>query len=99
MKKAMSLMLLGAIVIMATGCTGPFALTKKVHKWQTSFDSKWADEGMFLVCAILPDYVFSSLGDAVIFNSLDFWGEENPVASTDTLRGNELCLISVAEQM
>jgi len=99
MKKAISLMLIGAVIIMATGCTGPFTLTKKVHKWQTGFDSKWADEGMFLVCALLPVYFFSTLGDAFIFNTLDFWGEQNPVASTDAPRGNELCLISVAEQM
>ena len=67
------------IMILSVGCTGPFALTKKVHEWQTSPEEKWVDEAAFLGCVILPVYGISSLADAVIFNSVEFWTGENPM--------------------
>lgn len=65
--------------ILTAGCTGPFALTKKLHTWQTSFDEKWVDEVAFLGCIILPVYGLATLGDAIIFNSVEFWTGENPM--------------------
>ena len=96
MKKCMCLLVVLSVFL--TGCTGPFVLTKKLHSWQTSFDEPWVDEGVFLGCVILPVYFFSTLGDAIIFNSIEFWTGDNPVATVDAPKGNELCLRSVAEQ-
>ena len=67
------------IMILSVGCTGPFALTKKVHEWQTSPDEKWVDEAMFLGCVILPVYGIASFADAVVLNSVEFWTGENPI--------------------
>jgi hypothetical protein len=62
------------------GCYGPFNLTKKIYKWNgDAYKNKWATEGVFLGCAIFPVYFFSALGDAIIFNSIEFWGGKNPV--------------------
>jgi hypothetical protein len=55
MKKLVVALVIGCIIFGA-GCTGPFKLTKRIHDWQTSFDSKWVDELAFLGCAILPVY-------------------------------------------
>ncbi len=100
MKKAISLVLLGAIVIMATGCTGPFTLTQKLHKLQTSPESKWADEGLFLVIYFIPIIAgVTVLADMFVFNTIDFWTGENPMDSVNNQNGDELCLRSVAEQM
>jgi hypothetical protein len=81
MKKLVVALVIGCIIFGA-GCTGPFKLTKRIHDWQTSFDSKWVDELAFLGCAILPVYGLCMLGDAIIFNSIEFWGGTNPIAST-----------------
>jgi len=78
MKKFISCAMVG-VLILAAGCTGPFALTKKVHAWQTSFDDKWVDEVAFLGCVILPVYSLSALADAVILNSVEFWTGDNPM--------------------
>ncbi|MDH3346103.1 MAG: DUF3332 domain-containing protein [Kiritimatiellaceae bacterium] len=97
MKK--TLIALVTLSILLTGCTGPFVLTRKVRDWQTDFDEKWVDEVAFLGCVILPVYGLSMLGDALIFNSVEFWTGDNPMNSVDAPTGNEMCLRSVAEQM
>ena len=78
MKKLISVLLVGCILL-SVSCTGPFKLTKRVHAWQTSFENKWVDEVAFLGCVILPVYSLSTLGDAIIFNSIEFWTGDNPM--------------------
>ncbi len=78
MRKFISCLLIGCILL-GVGCTGQFRLTKKVHTWQTHFEGKWMDELAFLGCVILPVYGLSMLGDGIIFNSIQFWGGENPI--------------------
>ncbi len=93
------LLLTVTLSVLLTGCTGPFALTKKLHNWQIGSNNKWADEALFLGCAILPIYLFATLGDVIIFNSIEFWGSDNPISAVNNQNGDELCLRSVAEQM
>jgi hypothetical protein len=78
MKKVLPLVMVLTVVL--AGCYGSFNLTKKLYKWNGDFShQKWEKEGAFLGCAILPVYFFATLGDAVIFNSIEFWGGKNPV--------------------
>lgn len=80
--KKMICCLLATVAIMGTvGCTGPFKLTKKVHDWHRSQQDKWADELLFLGCVIFQVYTVCTLGDAIIFNSIEFWDGENPISS------------------
>ena len=78
MKKVLMALLLVCIVL-GTGCTGPFKLTKGVHEWQTGFENKWVDEAAFLGCIILPVYGLATLYDAIIFNTIEFWTGDNPM--------------------
>jgi len=79
MKKSL-LVLLAATAILSTGCTGPFRLTKTIHDWQTSPNDEWIDELAFIGC--LPVYGVGMLGDAILFNVIEFWGSENPIKTT-----------------
>lgn len=97
MKKLIPVLVIASILL--TGCTGPFALTKKLHTWQTGFENKWVDEVAFLGCVILPIYGLATLGDALIFNSVEFWTGDNPMDTVAAPKGNEMCLRSVAAQM
>jgi len=98
MKKIIPVLAVASILL--TGCTGPFQLTKNLHKWQTTVsDDQWAQEVVFLGCIILPVYGLATLGDALIFNSIEFWGSENPIQKASAPAGNEMCLRSVAERM
>jgi len=78
MKKFVSVLLV-ACILLSAGCTGPFKLTKGVHHWQTKFENRWVDEVAFLGCVILPVYELAMLGDAIIFNSVQFWTGDNPM--------------------
>lgn len=87
MKKFVSmLVILGIIGVM--GCVGKFRLTSKLNngivdigKGQTGGKGpQWAAEGVFLICAILPVYAIAILGDALIFNTIEFWSGDNPIA-------------------
>ena len=61
------------------GCYGPFNLTRKLHNWNGSFENEWVDEAVFLGLIILPVYGISAFVDALVFNSIEFWGGENPI--------------------
>ncbi|MGQ0551797.1 MAG: DUF3332 family protein [Planctomycetota bacterium] len=76
-----SVLLVLALCMTLSACTGPFNATKRLHNWNRSFDGYdgWAEEGVFLLCCILP-YPLTVLGDSLIFNSVEFWGGTNPVA-------------------
>ena len=80
--KLVLMTVLFAFVGMATvGCYGPFNLTRKLHKWNGEVGGKWVREGIFLCFIILPVYGFATLGDAIIFNSIQFWTGKNPVTA------------------
>lgn len=64
-----------------SGCYGSFALTSKLHNWNGQVsNSKFVNELVFVGLCILPAYELSCLGDALIFNSIEFWGGNNPIA-------------------
>jgi len=77
MKKAIALVLI--VTFFTTGCTGSFNLTHKVYNFHRSQTDKWSDELCFLIVALIPVYSFAMLGDAIIFNSIEFWTGKNPV--------------------
>ena len=72
-----------AIGMVTSGCYGPFLLTKKLHRWNGQVGGKWANEVAFIVLAWLPVYAVATLADAILFNSIEFWGGQNPIASSD----------------
>ena len=98
MKKAFILVLVACFF--AVGCTGSFNLTRKVYDFHRSQEDKWADELMFLVVVFVPIYSFSTLADAIVFNSIEFWTGENPVTAKNGSsmkvvgRGNDKATIS-----
>jgi hypothetical protein len=98
MKKFIPALLIASVLL--AGCTGPFQLTKNLHKWQTTVsEERWVNEAAFLGCILLPPYLVTTLADAIVFNSIEFWGGENPIQKASAPVGNEMCLRSVAEQM
>ena len=81
-QKIVMISALFAFVSLATvGCYGPFNLTRRVHKWNGQAGDKWVQEVVFLAFAIVPVYGFAALGDAIVFNSIEFWTGNNPVQS------------------
>lgn len=88
-------------VVMLAGCTGSFALTRKVYSFHRNMEGKWMDELVFLGCVILPVYSLATLGDGIIFNSIEFWTGDNPIkeAKGKTLTNGDLqVMLSYSEQ-
>ena len=71
-----SLVLAGALS--TTGCYGTFNLSQRVWHWNGHVtENRWANEGIFLVCVIIPVYGVCLFADAVFFNSWEFWTHKN----------------------
>ncbi len=70
-----------AAAMFSSGCYGPFYLTRKVWEFNGQVsDNKWIVEVVYLVCTFLPVYGIAGAADAIIFNSIEFWGGQNPMA-------------------
>ena len=95
MKKSLiyTLLLCGFISLNITACYGPFKLTKKLYKWNGNVEGKWPREAVFLILTIVPVYPFAVLGDAILFNSIEFWTGSNPI-DTASLNGTQRKVLS-----
>ena len=73
-------MVLLAASVLISGCYGPFNLTRRLYNWNgQAGTTKWEKEFVFLLLVVLPVYQLSTFGDAIIFNSMEFWTGNNPV--------------------
>jgi hypothetical protein len=77
--KRFTLPMVLALAMAGAGCIGPFNAINRVHTWNREIDNRWAGEGVYLVLRILPVYALCFVGDVLVFNSIEFWGWENPV--------------------
>ncbi|MDY3069978.1 MAG: DUF3332 domain-containing protein [Parabacteroides sp.] len=92
MKKKNLLMLIAATLsssVLLSSCIGPFALTNKLLSWNKSVDNKFVNELIFFAFWIVPVYEVTIFFDAVLFNSIEFWGGNNPVADVGSVKNVE----------
>jgi hypothetical protein len=68
-----------AVTFVVSGCYGPFNLTRRLYQWNGQIAGKWEKEFVFILLAWAPVYGLAIAGDAVIFNSMEFWTGRNPV--------------------
>ena len=68
-----------ALALFASGCYGPFNLTRRLYRWNGQVNGKWEKEFMFLILAFTQIYSIIAAGDAIVFNSMEFWTGNNPV--------------------
>ena len=85
MKKATLLTLAALTLGLSTvGCIGDkntFCLFNGVLKWnKTASDEIWINELIFLGLCIIPVYPICLFADTIVFNSIDFWTGDNPMA-------------------
>jgi len=69
----------GILALLAfTSCLGPNHATGHMFKWNGSIENRWGRSIVFVVC--LPVYFITSLGDSLIFNSIQWWTGDNPIS-------------------
>lgn len=79
--KLTAIVLLTATSVMMSGCYGSFSLVSRLHDWNGNVSQKkFVNELIFFGLCIIPAYEIACLGDALIFNSIEFWGGNNPIA-------------------
>ncbi|MFC2113096.1 DUF3332 domain-containing protein [Bacteroidota bacterium] len=72
--------LLLAASLFCNSCYGPFNLTTKLHSWNGTVGGKWANATVFFAFIVLPVYDVCLFLDAFIFNTIEFWGGNNPIS-------------------
>ena len=76
--------LLTCVSFMLPSCIGSFKLSNKVLSWNQSISSsKFVNEVVFFCFLVVPVYEITMLADALVLNSIEFWGGNNPVAFND----------------
>jgi hypothetical protein len=71
MKKTLAILL---IAVGMSSCIGSFQLTNRVLDWNNSVDNKFVNELVFIGFHIVPVYQVTILADALVLNSIEFWG-------------------------
>jgi hypothetical protein len=72
-KESVVVLLIVCIILATSGCIGSFTLTRQVYHWNAGL-GKIGGELVFLAFVILPVYSITMIGDALIFNTIQFWG-------------------------
>jgi hypothetical protein len=76
-------------------CYGKFSLTNKIYDWNGTIGNEFVRSGVMLALVIIPVYELSLLGDAVIFNLIEFWTGSNPIAATE-VESNGVRVVTIA---
>lgn len=83
MKKTISCLLLSSALLFSS-CLGSFRAFNNLKDWNQGLtDSKFLDNLIFWGLNIVPVYGLFFLGDAIIFNVIEFWSGSNPIAMKD----------------
>lgn len=81
-KKSLTLLVATTLCgsVLFSSCIGSFGLTSKLLSWNSSIDSKFVNELVFIAFWIVPVYEVAALADILVTNSIEFWTGESPVA-------------------
>jgi hypothetical protein len=65
--------------LLAPSCLGPNNAVNSLSNWNAEVtDMDWLNEVIFLGMTIIPVYGLAWVGDVLIFNTMNYWGE-NPI--------------------
>lgn len=84
--KAVAVLIAASTAWAASGCFGRFQLTRSVYDLNQSVSDKYLRSAVTWVFVIAPVYGVAGLLDFVVFNLIEFWSGENPVAGGGTAR-------------
>ena len=64
----------------AASCIGTNEAFNSLHAWNEEItENKWGQAGIHLGFWLIPAYPLCLLGDILVFNSIEFWGGQNPI--------------------
>ncbi len=88
-----------ALASLSTACYGPFHATRNLHKWNGQVsENKWVVEIVYLIPGFIA-YPLFVMGDSLIFNSIQFWGGDNPIELSADAATPVPALVGLEEQV
>lgn len=82
-----------------SGCYGGFALTRKLFAFNGTVKNKWLRWLVFLLFFVFGVYGVTSLVDALVLNSIEFWSGKRPVSQgTAVQEGGQKALVQAQSQ-
>ena len=81
--KRLTVMLCLGCVLVVSGCTGSFRLTRTIHQTHSTQDERWMDELMFLGEILVLVYPSAVLCDMLVMNTIEFWSGRPQLAAAD----------------
>jgi 3D (Asp-Asp-Asp) domain-containing protein len=96
--KGIAMVLVAAVGALSAGCFGKFQLTRKLYDINQSIDEKYVRSAATWIFVI--PYAVTGLLDFVVFNVIEFWTGENPVAEAKVTKvyaqGNGRTVLSLS---
>jgi len=83
MKRPATLSLVATLFFGVTtaGCYGKFALTRRIYDWNgRATNNKFANSAILWAFLIIPVYEVAGLADFFIFNTIEVFSGDNPIA-------------------
>ncbi len=82
-KKNMVVISFLVLALSFTSCYGPFKLTNKLYDWNGKVGDKVVNSLVFVGFVVIPVYEVSLFLDGIVFNTIEFWTGNNPIAMND----------------
>ncbi|MCM5661885.1 DUF3332 domain-containing protein [Galbibacter mesophilus] len=80
-----------ALAVLCTSCLGSFSAFNGLKDWNQGISgNKFVNNLVFWGLVIIPVYELFLLGDAIIFNVIEFWTGSNPIAMKDGERETQI---------
>ena len=81
MRKTLLATALLAVMLFSSACIGTMNATSRLKTWNREIENRWAGEAVYVLLRIPYGGVYGLvfLSDVLLFNSVEFWGGENPV--------------------
>ena len=84
MKRNFIIAVLFSFTILSTSCLGSYSAFNNLKDWnQDVTGNKFVNNAIFWGLNIIPVYGLFLLGDMVIFNAIEFWTGNNPIAMAE----------------
>jgi hypothetical protein len=98
--KVVSLLLVVSVGWLASGCFGKFQLTRMLHEANQSVEDKYLRSAVTWLFVI--PYALTGVLDIFIFNLIEFWSGENPIAGGPSTKvvawGDETVTMTLARE-
>ncbi len=84
--RSIAMLFVSLLLLASPGCLGRMAVTSEVRTFNmNAVEGRWSREILFVGLYVIPVYPICGFLDLCIFNSIEFWQEENPISGEPAL--------------